>query len=98
MVARPTATAAELSTEEFVEGRKILEAKVRRYRPRCLALLGVTAYRIAFSKPQAQLGLQDESIGDTRVWILPNPSGLNAHYQPKDLARLFKELRRAMSR
>lgn len=98
VVARPTATAAELSTEEFVEGRKILEAKVRRYRPRCLALLGVTAYRIAFSKPQAQLGLQDESIGDTRVWILPNPSGLNAHYQPKDLARLFKELRRAMSR
>jgi TDG/mug DNA glycosylase family protein len=94
VVERATATAAELSAEEFIEGGRRLEAKVRRYAPRFLAVLGVGAYRTAFAKPKAALGLQHETIGATAVWVLPNPSGLNAHYQPADLARLFSELRR----
>ncbi|HEX8635223.1 MAG TPA: G/U mismatch-specific DNA glycosylase [Pyrinomonadaceae bacterium] len=96
VVERATATAAELSAAEYVEGGRKLEATVRRYRPAFLAVLGVGAYRTAFARPKAALGLQPESIGDTSVWVLPNPSGLNAHYQPKDLARMFRELRLAV--
>ncbi len=96
VVERATATAAELSAEEYVEGGRKLEAKVRRYRPLFLAVLGVGAYRTAFARPKAALGLQTEAIGETSVWVLPNPSGLNAHYQPKDLARMFRELRLAV--
>ena len=96
VVERATATAAELSPEEFIEGGKRLERTVRRYRPKVLAILGISAYRAAFARPKAQLGRQDETIGDTAIWVLPNPSGLNAHYQPKDLARLFRELRLAV--
>ena len=95
VVARATAAADELTREEFVEGGKVLVRKVRRYKPKFLAVLGVGAYRTAFARPKARLGRQDEQIGDTIVWVLPNPSGLNAHYQPKDLARLFAELRAA---
>jgi TDG/mug DNA glycosylase family protein len=95
VVARATATADELTAEEFVAGGRLLTAKVRRHRPAFLAVLGIGAYRAAFARPKARLGLQDEKIGETRVWVLPNPSGLNAHYQPKDLARLFTELRAA---
>ncbi|HEY0079677.1 MAG TPA: G/U mismatch-specific DNA glycosylase [Pyrinomonadaceae bacterium] len=95
VVERATATAAELSPAEIVEGGRLLSEKVRRFRPKFLAVLGITAYRTAFERPDARLGLQDEAIGRTRIWILPNPSGLNAHYQPKDLARLFRELREA---
>jgi TDG/mug DNA glycosylase family protein len=93
VVGRATATAAELTNEEFIEGGRKLEAKVRRYRPGFLAVLGVGAYRSAFGQPKAKLGLQPEAIGETSLWVLPNPSGLNAHYQPRDLARLFSELR-----
>ncbi|HEV2799567.1 MAG TPA: G/U mismatch-specific DNA glycosylase [Pyrinomonadaceae bacterium] len=96
VVERATATAAELASEEYVEGGRKLKAKVRRYRPRFLAILGVGAYRTAFARPKATLGLQPETIGETRLWVLPNPSGLNAHYQPKDLARMFRELRLAV--
>jgi TDG/mug DNA glycosylase family protein len=96
VVARATVTAAELSTEEFITGGRRLEAKVRKFQPRFLAVLGISAYRAAFAQPKATLGLQPEAIADTRVWVLPNPSGLNAHYQPNDLARLFSELRRAI--
>lgn len=96
VVARATATAAELSAAEYVEGGQRLKAKVRRYRPKFIAVLGVGAYRTAFNHPKATLGLQPEAIGETSIWVLPNPSGLNAHYQPKDLARLFKELRLAV--
>lgn len=95
VVARATATADELTREEFVAGGRKLAAKVRRYQPEFLAVLGVGAYRAAFARPKARLGPQDERIGATIVWVLPNPSGLNAHYQPKDLARLFAELRAA---
>ena len=96
VVERASATAAELSIEELVEGGRRLRVKVLRYRPRFLAVLGVGAYRTAFGQRKAQLGLQPEPIGETLIWVLPNPSGLNAHYAPKDLARLFSELRRAV--
>ncbi|HZH30587.1 MAG TPA: G/U mismatch-specific DNA glycosylase [Pyrinomonadaceae bacterium] len=96
VVERATATAAELSLEEYVAGGRKLAARVRRYHPAFLAVLGVGAYRTAFARPKASLGLQPETIGDTSVWVLPNPSGLNAHYQPKDLARMFRELRLAV--
>ena len=96
VVERATATAAELSAAEYVEGGRKLKARVRRFSPSFLAVLGVGAYRTAFAQPKATLGLQPETIGETRVWVLPNPSGLNAHYQPKDLARMFRELRLAV--
>ena len=97
IVNRATASADELSANELVEASRTLRAKVRRYRPRCLAVLGVGAYRTAFGYRDSKLGLQDEAIGDSVIWVLPNPSGLNAHYQPRDLTRLFRELRIAMS-
>ncbi len=90
---RGTARADELSREELRAGRVQLEAKVDRWRPGCMAILGVTAYRAAFERPKATFGLQAERMGDTPIWILPNPSGLNAHFQRADLARVFGELR-----
>jgi TDG/mug DNA glycosylase family protein len=95
VVARATASAGELSEAEFVAGGRRLRAKVRRYAPRFLAVLGITAYRAAFARPEATTGLQPETIGETRLWVLPNPSGLNAHYGRGELARLFRELRLA---
>ncbi len=95
VVARATATAAEVAGEEFVEGGRIMEAKVGRFRPGFVAFLGITAYRAAFGRPLAPVGPQAERIGGSKIWVLPNPSGLNAHYQAGDLARLFAELRQA---
>jgi TDG/mug DNA glycosylase family protein len=97
VVERASAAADELSAEEFVAGGQRLRERVKRYRPRYLAVLGVGAYRIAFDRPKATLGLQDETIGETRVWVLPNPSGLNAHYRARDLAKMFAQLREAAS-
>lgn len=93
---RATATAAELSAEELAEGGRRLAEKVQRFAPAWLAVLGIGAWRTAFGRPKDGLGPQEETIGLTRVWILPNPSGLNAHYKPADLARLFAELRHAI--
>lgn len=93
LVARSTASASELSAAELSAGGRRLAAKVERYQPRVLAVLGVTAYRQAFQQPQARLGRQKEPWGRTTVWVLPNPSGLNAHYQPSDLRKLFRVLR-----
>ena len=90
---RTTARADELTTAEFIEGGRNLVKKIEKFRPKTLAVLGIGAYRAAFQKPKAQLGLQDESISATRVWLLPNPSGLNAHYQLNDLAKLFGDLK-----
>lgn len=92
-VKRTTARADELSTEEFITGGKLLVKKIEKYRPQNLAVLGIGAYRTAFQKPKAKLGLQKEKIADTNIWLLPNPSGLNAHYQADDLAELFREVR-----
>jgi TDG/mug DNA glycosylase family protein len=93
VVARATTAAAELTSAELVEGARILEAKIRRYRPRVLAIVGIGAYRTGFNRPRAKTGLQEETIGDTRIWILPNPSGLNANYRPAELVDLYRELR-----
>ena len=94
VVDRATAAADELSPEEFVEGGRRLEAKVKSYRPRVLAVLGVGAYRTAFARSGAAVGRQDETLGGSVVWVLPNPSGLNAHYQLNGLVEVFKRLRR----
>lgn len=98
VVMRATATADQLSRTELTEGGKRLAAKVRRYQPAFLAVLGLGAYRAAFGNAKANIGEQETTIGKTRIWVLPNPSGLNAHYQPKDLARLFAELKDAVER
>jgi double-stranded uracil-DNA glycosylase len=95
LVARATVSAAELSAAEFVAGRRRLARKVRRYHPRWVAILGVGAYRAGFRRPRARVGRQPERLGASGVWVLPNPSGLNAHHQLGDLAAAFAELRRA---
>lgn len=95
LVNRATNAAAELSVQELVAGGRALEAKVRRYRPRFVAVVGIGAYRTAFVRPKAGPGRQDERMGSAVVWVLPNPSGLNAHYQRSDLVRMFRELRTA---
>ncbi len=96
VVPRATAAADELTREELIEGGQLLTRTVQRYAPRFLALVGMGAYRTAFNRPKAKLGLQDETIGATRIWVLPNPSGLNANYQAAQLAELFGELRAAV--
>jgi TDG/mug DNA glycosylase family protein len=95
-VNRATATAAELTSEELVAGGERLLANVTRYAPRVVAVLGITAYRSAFGRPQAVLGPQSEPLGPARVWVLPNPSGLNAHYTPASLATVFRKFRLAI--
>ncbi len=97
VVARATATADELTKEEIRAGGHTVRAKAEEYAPRFLAVLGIMAYRIAFNEPKATLGLQHTRIGETRLWVLPNPSGLNAHYQAPDLARVFRQLRDAVA-
>ncbi len=92
---RTTARADELTAEEVITGGKLLVKKIEKYKPQTLAVLGIGAYRTAFQKPKAHLGWQTEKIGKTSVWLLPNPSGLNAHYQINDLAKLFGEVRQA---
>ncbi|MEW6354608.1 MAG: G/U mismatch-specific DNA glycosylase [Pseudomonadota bacterium] len=97
IVNRATATADELQPQELIAGAKRLQRTVRRYAPRGVAVLGVGAYRSAFRRPKAALGEQPETLDGARLWVLPNPSGLNANYQIDDLVRLFSELRRAVS-
>ena len=96
VVMRATASADQLARDEVIAGGKRLATKVRRYRPVYLAILGLGAYRTAFDCPRAIVGRQEEKMGETIVWVLPNPSGLNANYQPKELARLFRELKSAV--
>ncbi len=93
MVARTTATAAELSPEEYVSGGERLRNLVTQYHPRLIAFLGIGAYRSAFARPKATLGLQTERIGEAALWVLPSPSGLNANHQLTDLVALLQALR-----
>jgi double-stranded uracil-DNA glycosylase len=93
LVARSTATAAELGQDELRAGRSRLERKVRRFRPHAVAVLGIGAYRLAFDQPHAAVGRQPGLLDDAVLWVLPNPSGLNANHQLPDLARAFGELR-----
>lgn len=95
LVQRATAGADEVAPAELVAGRRKLIAKIRRYTPSCLAVLGLGAYRTAFAQSNATLGRQPERFGGALLWLLPNPSGLNAHYQLSDLIPLFQELRSA---
>ncbi|MDP9615101.1 TDG/mug DNA glycosylase family protein [Streptomyces demainii] len=95
VVARASARADELSHEEYREGGRILEEKVLRLRPRWLAVAGVTAYRVAFGDKRAKIGPQTRTIGETRIWALPNPSGLNAHWTLPAMAEEFARLRAA---
>jgi double-stranded uracil-DNA glycosylase len=98
VVARATAAAAELDRDQYVAGGRRLRVKMRRYRPTVLAVLGVGAYRTAFARSRATPGEQAETIGRTRIWVLPNPSGLNANYTRSQLVALFRQLREAVER
>ncbi|MFJ3672611.1 G/U mismatch-specific DNA glycosylase [Streptomyces sp. NPDC090106] len=93
VVARATARADELSAEEYREGGRQLVLRVERFEPRWLAVVGVTAYRAAFGERKAQVGPQERTFGRTRVWVLPNPSGLNAHWTAATMAEEFARLR-----
>ena len=90
---RPTRAATDLTLDELRAGAAELEATVRRYAPRLVCVVGLTAYRLAFDRPRAVMGLQPDAIGGRPVWVLPNPSGLNAHYKPADFARVYAQAR-----
>lgn len=92
IVDRATAAASELTLEELRRGARRLERKIRLYKPRQAAFLGLGLYRDAFDRPKARIGLQRERIGRTRLWVFPNPSGLNAHFQVPDYARMFRKM------
>lgn len=91
LVARATARADELSAAELAAGAAVLEEKVARLAPRVVAVLGITAYRAAFRRPGAVAGRQPEDLGGAQLWVLPNPSGLNAHETPDSLAAAYRE-------
>jgi double-stranded uracil-DNA glycosylase len=93
LVDRPTRTAAELDTDEIRQGAAALTTLVGRYRPRAVAVLGITAWRLASGRAKDSMGRQATDLAGAQVWVLPNPSGLNAHYQLPDLARLYAEVR-----
>jgi double-stranded uracil-DNA glycosylase len=95
VVARATARADELSREEIREGGQILSAKAAQLRPRWLAIVGITVYRTAFGRPRAREGPQVDDIAGASVWVLPNPSGLNAHWNSATLTEQFSRLRKA---
>jgi TDG/mug DNA glycosylase family protein len=96
LVERATAGAADLGPAELRAGGSRLAAKAAGLRPRVVAVLGVGAYRTAFDRPKEAVGPQPEPIGGSAAWLLPNPSGLNAHYQLPDLAEAFAALRRSL--
>ena len=94
VVARATARADELAPAEIKAGARVLTAKVERLAPRWLAVVGITVYRTAFDRPGATTGQQEQTLGDTGLWVLPNPSGLNALWTTPRLAAAFGDLRR----
>ncbi len=92
LVDRVTAAADELDNAELREGAHRLEEKVRVLRPHCVAVLGLQAYRTAFQRPKGTVGEQEELLADARLWLLPNPSGLQARYQLPEMSALFRSL------
>ncbi|MBX3154580.1 MAG: G/U mismatch-specific DNA glycosylase [Deltaproteobacteria bacterium] len=97
LVTRSTAGAEDISKPELIRGARALRRKVLEYKPRFVAVLGLIAYRQGFENNKAQVGRQDESIGDTTVWLLPNPSGLNAFHQPALLNQMFGDFHAAVA-
>jgi double-stranded uracil-DNA glycosylase len=91
---RASASAASLSPEDYRQGSKSLRRKLQRYRPRIIAFLGIGAYRIAAGRRDAQVGPQPVPFAGVATWALPNPSGLNAHYQLAELAEHYRALAR----
>ena len=96
VVPRATASAAELQPQEFLAGATKLVKKIHRYQPRVVTFLGIGAYRTAFNQPKAQQGRQANPIADSQIWVLPNPSGLNAHFTPAQLANVYRDFRIAI--
>ncbi len=94
IVARATRSAAELSREDYRRGMASLGRRLERYQPEIVAFLGVGAYREATVRPEARVGEQPQRLAGARVWVLPNPSGLNAHYQLDGLAAAYAEMAR----
>ena len=94
IVQRATARADELTDDELRAGGRRLQAKVQRWRPTVVAFVGIGPYRIISGIKDARVGLQKAPFGGSHAWVLPNPSGINAHYQPAALAQLFGDLRR----
>ncbi|MDF1745281.1 MAG: mismatch-specific DNA-glycosylase [Gimesia sp.] len=92
IVSRASKRADDLSKAELYEGAEILKRKVLKFRPQKVVFLGITSYRSAFQEKQAKLGLQERMLGDAEVWVLPNPSGLNAHYQLPALGEIFAQM------
>jgi double-stranded uracil-DNA glycosylase len=92
LVGRVTTAASEVGVAELREGATRLEAKVRVLRPRCVAVLGLQAYRTAFRRPDAEIGAQPELLGGAHLWLLPNPSGLQARYQVPEMAPMYESL------
>ncbi|WP_382303722.1 mismatch-specific DNA-glycosylase [Herbiconiux sp. UC225_62] len=92
LVAGATARADELSSEQLVEGAADLERRVARLRPVVVAMLGITAYRVAFARPRATVGKQAETLAGAELWVVPNPSGLNAHESVDSLAAAYREV------
>lgn len=92
LVERASRAADELSAAELRRGAEKLKAKIIKFKPAVVALVGIGAFRTAFQKPKASVGLQDEKLAAAAVWVLPNPSGLNAHYTPAQLAAEFRKL------
>lgn len=92
LVAGATARADEIDTAELVAGSRSLERRVSAVRPDVVAILGITAYRTAFARPRATAGRQAEDLGGAQLWVVPNPSGLNAHARLDDLAKAYREV------
>jgi TDG/mug DNA glycosylase family protein len=96
LVNRATASADELDLADYERGARRIETKIRRYRPRVVAFVGMGAYRVAFGRKRARGGRQEERLAGADIWVLPNPSGRTAGYQMPALARAFRELRRSL--
>jgi len=97
LVARATARADELGDDELRRAATRLRSKLRRWKPACVAFVGISAYRTALNQKQAQVGRQPADLCGCGVWVLPNPSGLNAHFQLDDFGKLFTELRETVN-
>lgn len=96
IVKKATASASELSRKELIDGGQELEKKVAIFRPAIVAFVGIGAYRTAYGRVRTKIGLQEETMSKSRIWVLPNPSGINANYQIDELVQVFRELFKAV--